>query len=290
MLKALFPLIVFLTSCVAAQRAPSADPISTPSPSPTPTANRLEKQFFKNIVKDQAAIWSSPFRLHKHDLKYAIPFVAGAAALIATDKHTSGWVARGGSLPGISRDISEVGALYTEGAIAGAFYVAGRATGNYRARETGILAGEALINAEILTRVLKAVTQRPRPNEDGGRGRFFTGGNSFPSGHAVTSWSVATVISYEYKHIPLVRYGALAAAGLVTMSRFSGRRHFLSDLAIGSGLGFLSGRYIFKERHLAPEIDASKSPGKKSTTFMPAISPLYEPRSHTYAVSLAWSL
>jgi membrane-associated phospholipid phosphatase len=288
MLKAVFLLILVLASSITAQ-TPGASNGSGPSPTPTPALNQLEKDLLKNILKDQAAIWTSPFRLRKHDLKFAMPLAIGAAALIATDKYTSRWVSRGGSLPGISRDVSEVGALYTEGAVAGAFYVAGRVTGNYRARETGILAGEALINAEILARVLKAVTQRPRPNEDGGRGRFFTGGNSFPSGHAVTSWSVATVISYEYKHIPLVRYGALAAAGLVTMSRYSGRRHFLSDLAIGSAVGFLNGRYVFKKHHLTPDLGARQDPSKKSTTFMPVIKSVYQPRSHTYAANLTWS-
>ena len=96
-------------------------------------------------------------------------------------------------------------------------------------------------------------------------------------------------ISYEYKHVPWVRYGALAAAGIVTASRYSGRKHFLSDLAVGSGIGFLIGRYVYKKHHIAPDIDPDGMPSKKSTTFMPVISPFYEPGSRTYAANLTWS-
>src|SRR5204863_10166884 len=38
----------------------------TPSPSPTPTPS-LEKDFFKNILRDQKAIWTSPAHVHGHD-------------------------------------------------------------------------------------------------------------------------------------------------------------------------------------------------------------------------------
>jgi membrane-associated phospholipid phosphatase len=230
---------------VAAQQ-----PIS-PSPSPTPLAKvsptpSLERRFVKNIAHDQVAIWTSPFKLHGDDVKWLLPAAVGTAALIATDQYTSSWIRRGGDLPVVSHDVSWVGKAYVTGGVAGAFYLAGLATHNYRARETGLLAGEALIDTGIVTEVLKLATQRPRPNSGNGHGVFFTRGNSFPSGHSSTVWSVATVIAYEYQKHPLVRYGAYAAAVGVSISRYSGRNHFLSDIVVGSAIGFGIGRYVYR--------------------------------------------
>src|SRR5436853_3579906 len=63
----------------------------TPTPSPTPKAAptlTLEREFFKNILDDQKAIWTSPFHLHGRDSRWAAPLGLGAAALIATDRRT----------------------------------------------------------------------------------------------------------------------------------------------------------------------------------------------------------
>ena len=127
----------------------------------------------------------------------------------------------------ISRDVSWFGKAYTTGGVAAGFYVVGRLTHNAKARETGLLAGEALIDTGIVTKVLKLAAQRSRPNSDNGDAEFFEGGSSFPSGHASSVWSVATVIAYEYKRNPWIKYGAFAAATAVSMSRYSGRNHFL---------------------------------------------------------------
>lgn len=219
-----------------------------PQTSP-PSLPPLEKQFLKNILRDQKAIWTSPFRLRGEDAKWLAPLGAATTALIAADRRTSSWVSSGGSLPPASRIASFGGSTYTTGSIAAGFYFVGRATNNRKARETGLLAAEALINSQIVTQALKHITRRPRPNFDDGRGRFFTGGNSFPSGHAANAWSVATVIAYEYQDRPLVRYGAFAAATMVSLSRYSGRKHFLSDVLIGSAVGFGVGRFVYRARH-----------------------------------------
>lgn len=223
-------------------------PASQISPMPVTT---LEKQFLKNILRDQKAIWTSPFRLRDEDAKWLAPLGAATTALIITDRRTSSRVGSGGSLPSASRIASLGGSTYMTGGIAAGFYLVGRATKNRKAHETGLLAAEALINSEIVTQALKLTTQRPRPNLDAGRGRFFTGGNSFSSGHAANAWSVATVIAYEYQDRPLVRYGAFAAATTVSLSRYSGRRHFLSDVLIGSAVGFGVGRFVYRTRHAA---------------------------------------
>ena len=57
------------TSTVAAQ--PTSAPTPTASPSPTPQYST--GNFFKDIARDQKAIWTSPFHAKKGDLKWVVP-------------------------------------------------------------------------------------------------------------------------------------------------------------------------------------------------------------------------
>ncbi len=264
-------------------------PAATPTPQASPKPS-LEKQFFKNILRDQQAIWTSPFRLRGKDIKWLVPLGAATAGLIATDRRTSAFVSRNGSLPAVSRSFSQGGAFYTAGGLAAGFYLIGKSINNQRMRETGLLAAEALIDSGIVAQTFKVVTQRPRPNNGGGRGRFFTGGNSFPSGHAASVWSLATVIAYEYQDRPLIRYGAFAAATAISLSRYSGRNHFLSDVLVGSAIGYGIGRFVYHTHHV--EIKNSNDDDNllpKTSKLMPMIAPLYDRRTATFGAALTWS-
>ena len=90
-------------------------------------------------------------------------------------------------------------------------------------RETGILAGEAAIGAFLDTEVFKYAAGRERPFTGSGTGRFFVGGDSFPSTHASVSWAIASVIAHEYPG-PLTQLFAYGMAGGV-----SAVRRFASD-------------------------------------------------------------
>jgi hypothetical protein len=101
-----------------------------------------------------------------------------------------------------------------------------------------------------VSRALKTVSQRQRPPVDNSSGEFFDGGSSFPSGHAVNAWSLATVIAQEYgRHRPLVRVGVYGVAAAISFSRYTGRNHFLSDALVGSALGYGIGRYVYHKHH-----------------------------------------
>lgn len=278
----IFALIIFP---VLGQTPAIPNPSPTPSVSPTPPQSP-ERHFVQHIFHDQAVIWTTPFRFDKGDTKWLLPSGLGMAALLATDHNTSAWVDRNGGLPGFSRDVSWGGKAYVTGGVAAAFYLAGRATHNKRARETGVLAAEALIDTGIVTEVLKFSAQRLRPNSENGTGEFWDGGSSFPSGHSSSVWSVATVIAYEYKDHPLIKYGAFAAATAVSLSRYSGRNHFLSDIVVGSAIGFGIGRYVFRNYHE----DDPVQPVNKTTWLKPTIVPYYDGRARVYGGSLIWRL
>src|SRR5260370_24455449 len=87
----------------------------TPAPTPSPTAKAsatptLEKQFFKNILRDQKAIWTSPFHLRGRDARWLSPLGLRTAALIATDRHTGDKIAESqAQLRNTSRIVSYAG-------------------------------------------------------------------------------------------------------------------------------------------------------------------------------------
>lgn len=91
---------------------------------------------------------------------------------------------------------------------------------------------------------------RERPEEGTGNGRFWIHGGfntSFPAGHPMFTWTMASVVAHEYPRtwVKVLAYGA---ASSVSVGRFLGREHFASDIFVGSILGYLIGAHIFHAR------------------------------------------
>ncbi len=283
--------IFFLSAHFASAQTSTPEIPSKPQATPTPS---LRKKLLVNILNDQRVIWTSPFHLHSRDTKWILTLGLTTASLIATDRRTSGeLVEHGDNLARlrISKDISQLGSLYALGGIAGGFYLTGHVSNNVRARETGLLTTEALVDSLLVVEALKKISQRQRPPVDHSSGEFFEGGNSFPSGHAINTWSVATVISREYgEHRPLVRFAVYAVATAVSVSRFTGRKHFLSDVLVGSAMGYGIGRYVYQERHdrLLNSETKIKTNALQSK-LIPRITPLYSSRAHAYGAMLKWN-
>jgi len=263
-------------------------PASTPTPQASPTPS-LERKFLKNILRDQRAIWTSPLHLQGGDAKWLVPLGLSTAALIATDRRTADALDDNRTRLNVSHAVSFIGSGYGAGSIAGAFYLIGKATHNARARETGLLGGEALIDSGIVAFVIKHATQRPRPRAGKERGDFFHGGLSFPSGHTIAAWSLATVVANEYRDKWLVQISAYGLAAAVSVSRYTGRNHFLSDVLVGSAIGYGIGRYVYRTHH-DPSLSEQynqKRPTKQSK-LLPLIAPQYDRRARYYGVTLAW--
>ena len=288
--KCLFSMVlstVFFLAVISAQaQAPSPTPSPTPQSSKTPT---LESQFFKNVVRDQEAIWTSPFHLHGRDARWLAPLALGTAALIATDRRTGDEVGESTSLLNASRIVSYAGSAYGVGAIAATFYCFGRAKHDARARETGLLGAEALIDSAIVVTALKEITQRRRPLSGPDRGDFFDGGSSFPSGHSIEAWSLAAVIANEYHDHRWVQVGAYGIASAVSLSRFTGRQHYLSDVLVGSAAGYGIGRYVYRTHHRAKRDSGDEEESRGRSKFFPLIAPEYNRRARDYGVALVWS-
>jgi len=253
-----------------AKPTPSPSPSPTPIPSPTPS---LEHEFFKNILRDQKAIWTSPLHLERSDAKWIIPSGIGFMALATTDRMTGDEIGEANGQNNASRIISYAGSAYGLAAVTGTFYLVGRLKHDDRARETGVLSAEAIIDSLIVEGALKGITQRERPSAGHERSEFFDGGSSFPSGHATQAWTVATVVANEYHDRLAVQLAAYGIASAVSVARFTGHNHYISDVVAGSALGWSIGRYVYKEHH-------------RET---PLITMQFDRRTHQYAAGVTWN-
>jgi membrane-associated phospholipid phosphatase len=248
-------------------------------PGDTERAKPLATKLLGNILLDQKEIWTSPFRMHKGDSKWWIGFGAATAALVATDHRTSRLFENSPSQITWGNRFSQTGAAYTLVPVVAAFYGVGVLTDNAQARETGVLGTEALVDSLIVVSVLKPIAGRDRPNATATPGKFFDGGASFPSGHSIESWALASVIAHEYKHkggkfVPYLAYGL---AGLVSAARFTAQQHYASDIVAGGAMGWFIGRFVYQthEDHAAHR-----------HAWEPQVIPTIDAATRSYAVSL----
>jgi membrane-associated phospholipid phosphatase len=267
---------------------PAPEPSSSPAaqdsrdrvyyPGDTERVKPLMRKLIINILLDQKGIWTSPFHMHAGDAPWWIGFGGATAALIATDHQTSKLLENSKGQVSWGNNISKIGATYTLIPMVAGFYAFGVFTDDPKAREVGVLGGEAMVDSLIVVSVLKTVTGRNRPNSPKESGSFFDGGASFPSGHAIEVWSLASVISYEYGHTKIVPIIACALAGVVSVSRFAAQQHYASDIVAGGAMGWFIGRYVWKthQDHAIHPHEGLKA------HFMPQL----QPSTKTYALAV----
>lgn len=184
------------------------------------------ENFAREVWHDQKRIWSSPFRMDPKQLfAVALPLAGATAALIATDHRTSTALPNTPDQIRYSGYVSHAGDAWTLAAVAG--------IGMLRGRRTPAL---ALADSLLVVLPLKYATRRERPM---GNDRF-----SFPSGHAMTSFAVATAIARTPRCPRWVQVTAYTAAAAISVSRFTGRQHFASDVVFGGVTGALIGNYV----------------------------------------------
>jgi hypothetical protein len=208
-------------------------------------AQRGPRSFLRSFVDDQKHTWTSPSRISRGDLKWIVPLAAGTGIAIGTDNVLSEELPNPDEPARIAgKQVSQLGALYTVAGISAGTYLVGRIAGKERLRDTGWLGLEALAHTQILVQAIKLGTQRERPPEPQARRGFWTGGSSFPSGHAATTWAWATVMARQYSEKKIVPITVYSLAAVVSAARLSARRHYASDILVGGALGHLIGRYI----------------------------------------------
>ena len=241
-----------------------ADQENTPAASPTPESQSTDlsqpplrlKSLPHNLFLDQKDFWTTPFHMTEREWQWTVPLAFVGAGLLASDTALERHVPTSSTTVSHGVTASNVGLAALTGAGAGIFLL-GQAAHNDLQRETGLLSGEAGIDALLETTVFKYTTGRDRPFTGDGRGRFFQGGDSFPSDHATVSWAIASVIAHEYNG-PFTQLLVYGLAGGVSAARVAGHKHFASDVVVGSALGWYTGRQVFRSHSHYSNADIAK--------------------------------
>ncbi len=202
------------------------------------------KSLPRNLFIDQKNFWLTPLHVSEGQLNWIVPLGFAGAALLASDTAIEKHVPTNPSTVSHAVTASNAGVAALAGVGAG-MYLWGYATHSDQSHETGILAGEAAVDAVADTEIFEHAFGRESPFMGSGKGHFFQGGTSFPSDHAAISWAIASVIAHEYPgpFTDLLAYGT--AAG-VDAARLVGHKHFAGDVVIGSALGWYLGQQVFR--------------------------------------------
>lgn len=247
-----------------ASSAPALLPISfltstTPrGPSEWRVMGNQWKGVAPDLLGDQKRMWLFPFSAAaRHHWKPTLAIIGATGLLMTVDAHDARW-ARNNLQPlsGFNNVLAGYNTATATEAFASAFYLAAIARRNSYDQQTFILAGEAVIDAEILTTVMKDLGGREAPvtYPTGGNftdswfkvyhGGWLGGIGSMPSGHEIAIMAVATTFADRYPHPAWHRSVAYGLAAAVGLSRVTLQAHFTSDTFAGGALGYVIAHYL----------------------------------------------
>lgn len=248
------------------------------------TLVKKKELVFTSFCDSQKKIFSSPLLIKVKDLNYLLPLAMLTSATIIFDEEINKNIQKFRNETPVVNNLSPLltygGELPFLAGASGFMYLTGLTFKDEKLRQTGAITTYALVNSAVVITLLKMTFGRQRPNIDGSsKWHFFpqslnqfkgeeTGKyNSFPSGHSIAAWTLATVISEQYKdnlYIPIIAY---SFATCVSLSRTTENAHWLSDVIIGSVLGYGIGKFSAKvNKNTSWYLIPSKNGGTLSIT------------------------
>lgn len=202
---------------------------------------------------------------------------AGAAllltgALMPFDRRIAHWSQRpvlqrsgaAGRAADVFNFVGDPGTLVVGGATYGIGLLAHRRT----TADVGLHATEAVLAASVVTSAAKVLIGRSRPyvtadsnSTDYRFGRGLRGGTAYqslPSGHATAAFALAGALAAEGAHRwpranRVTGPAGFAAATLVAAARVYRDRHWASDVALGAGIGAVTGATLVRYEHAHPD-------------------------------------
>lgn len=273
---ALLLLCFFSSPLVLAEAAATADG-SQPALKDT-AGKKKPRTLVSGYLKDEAEMWAAPFRLDWKGFVIFSSVLVGTGVLVANDesiyKNFKLFQSRNHWVEKVSPKITMLGDWGTDIGIAGLFFFGGMLLKDRKARDTGLMAWEALLHTGLMVQVVKHMAGRQRPRVESGIDYWygpaaffkrysqgsFSRYDSFFSGHTVSAWSLATVIAENYKEhlwVPITCYGL---ATLVGLSRLIEDDHWLSDVFMGAAVGYAVGKMVVRNHD-------------KRLLFSPALTP-----------------
>ena len=267
----LFFILALATKCMAQDAAPQ-DRLDEAKPDPAfsvPQPDSSKKgidgkgwvSFLPHVLHDQKRIWLFPVSVAEGQHLKPVLTVSGiTAGLVALDPASGGYFQKTQSFHGFNRVFSGPNTALAMGIFPAAFYAVGLIRRDLYAQKTFLLAGEAVLSSEIVTTVMKDTTRRLNPGavQNGNfsdtwfkktEGSWIRGIGSFPSGHTIAAFSIATVFAKRYSHLRWVSPVAYGLATAVGFSRVTLQSHFPSDVFLGAALGYATASMAVRREH-----------------------------------------
>ncbi|MEI7484578.1 MAG: phosphatase PAP2 family protein [Ignavibacteriota bacterium] len=140
------------------------------------------------------------------------------------------------------------GTIYPTLIAGGGLYAIGLFEGNDNVRVTGRMVFESVAIAGLLTTITKSVLGRHRPYTNDGSTKFegptFESDYlSLPSGHATVAFALSTTLANRI-HNTYVSIGLYSLAGITALARVYDDKHWVSDVFLGSAIGYFVGDFI----------------------------------------------
>jgi membrane-associated phospholipid phosphatase len=235
--------------------APSPEPVSDRPVSDQAASDRPVswKLLFSNVIADQKQIWTFPARLVQGQNLIPTAAVLGTTAgLVALDARESAYFRNTTTFNGFRNILNGNATAIGMGAVPASLYVIGRFRKDSKMQQTALFGGEALADIAIVQTVLKDIARRTKParypdtgwfNSQGSPTSYLRGNGSFPSGHSMAAFAVATIVARQYRNHRWVPYVAYGLASVVGFSRLTLNVHFLSDIAMGGAIGYSISRF-----------------------------------------------
>ena len=215
----------------------------------------LNKDYLKSYWCDSKAFIVSPAKWRgKQWIEFSAVTAAGVLAYTQDEKIQKYFVAhQSTTADNLSKFVFEPYGRFAP-VIIGGLYIGGRLAKDNRLAGTSLTSAKSFIVASVCAEIVKQLTHRHRPFQDDVPDHANWDGplskieySSFPSGHSTAAFSMATVFALEYRSTIWIPVLAYTLATGTAISRLYDNKHWSSDIVIGSALGFVTGRFMWKQ-------------------------------------------
>lgn len=218
-------------------------------------AAELEQEYRRSLFSDLKYLFKAPFHWKKKELVAAAVVTGAAAALYLNDAKIMKFVQshRSGLTDGIAGVVERFGNPRTLAPGLAVLYLYSRLFRDRRAENIALLAAKSAVVTGLTVFMIKILAHRHRPDEGDGKPNRWDGPKlsfknlSFCSGHSATAFSLAAVIATKLK-TPAAGILAYGTAALTALSRINDKRHWASDVLVGSVIGYVIGRRIARRK------------------------------------------
>ncbi len=242
-------LAVALALLITSVDAPLAEPVSLASRAvdrPALFSHRVFPRIpITRVLLNTASTLARPFRPELTDAFVIVPAVVGTVIALNTDVQTHAAVLR---LPNpvvgdqkLSYWVSYLG----EGWVDVTLFLALGLLGGRDGQRVCIAGLQALAATGIASFIGKRIFRLERPSYDSGQQHWFAreSADAMPSGHTMSAFATAAVLSQEYPRFAPLFYGLALWVGIARVQQST---HWFSDVVVGAALGTLFGWQSWK--------------------------------------------